>query len=175
MSYRAVCNETRSCRWRSWGADGETGKEQRRITVIFKKNRLSVCVRVCVCVCVCVQVCGCFCLLPRSLIWGASIIRAVSLVPHLACERVLWRQTPIHTVAPPAHLDKPARPFIISLVIPELPASDFYLHYARVTCIHISNLNLSALQWDECKRGGGRVVTVTREFKERGRVALSIS
>ena len=48
------------------------------------KNMLCVCVCACVrvCVCVCVHRYGCFCCLPRSLIWRVSIIRAVNLDPH---------------------------------------------------------------------------------------------
>lgn len=146
----SVCNEVSSYRWQSWGAEGNKR---------WKLNCDLRCVKICclyVCVSVCVCRCGCFCCLPRSLTWRASIIRAVSLDPHLRYERVLVRQTPIHTEAPPAHLDEQARPFIISLVIPELPASDFYLHYAQETHIHISNLLLFALQWVDCQRGGGR-------------------
>ena len=64
-----------------------------------------------------------------------------------------YLQTPIH-VAPPVLLDKQTWPFIISLVVPELPASGFYLHYAQETNIHISDLNLfSAMSWIE-KAGG---------------------
>lgn len=143
--------------------EGGRGNKQWRLNCDFHCERIC-CLSVCVLYVyerACVHRYGCLCRFPRSLIWRASIIRAVSLDPHLRYEKVLWRQTPIHTVAPPAHLDKQAWPFIILLVIPELPASDFYLHTAQGTGIHISNLKLFALQWVDCKRwkdGDGRMV-----------------
>lgn len=76
-----------------------------------------------------------FCCLPRSLISRAAVIRAVRLDPHLAYERVL--PDFIHAVAPPVCLDKLAWPFIIPLVIPELPARYSYLHDAKETGIQI--------------------------------------
>lgn len=135
--------------------EGGSGNKQWRLNCDCE--RLCCLCVFCVCVCTSVPACTGMDVSAASQghsFWGASIIRAVTLDPHLTYETVLWRQTPIHTVAPPAHLDKPAWSFIISLVIPELPASDFYLHNAQGMGIHISNLKcfwlcneLSVREW----------------------------
>ena len=166
-----VCSETRSYRWQSWeqravvGLDSEDWAEVSSVGTYL----------VCVCVCACVRRYGCLFRFPRSLIWRASIIRPVSLDPHLWYERVHWRQIPhSYCTVTPAHLDKQTWPFIISVVIPELPSTDFYLHYAQETGIHILNPNLFSPRWGDSKerkwgvwcwwwgvQGGGRILLLS--------------